>query len=41
MCFITGVQEGVRIALDCCQAAFMSYDKIVLSLKGGELYVYK
>ncbi|XP_078335129.1 cleavage and polyadenylation specificity factor subunit 1-like isoform X2 [Crassostrea virginica] len=33
------IQEGVRIALDCCQASFMSYDKIVLSLKGGELYV--
>lgn len=33
------VQEGVRITLDCAQAAFISYDKLVLSLKGGELYV--
>ncbi|XP_053401547.1 cleavage and polyadenylation specificity factor subunit 1-like [Mercenaria mercenaria] len=33
------VQEGVRITLDCSQAAFISYDKLVLSLKGGELYV--
>lgn len=33
------VQEGVRITLDCAQAAFVSYDKLVLSLKGGELYV--
>ena len=34
---ISGVQEGVRITLDCAQAAFVSYDKLVLSLKGGEL----
>ncbi|KAK3085849.1 hypothetical protein FSP39_009622 [Pinctada imbricata] len=33
------MQEGVRIALDCCQLALMSYDKLVISLKGGELYV--
>ncbi|XP_052818827.1 cleavage and polyadenylation specificity factor subunit 1-like isoform X2 [Mya arenaria] len=32
-------QENVRITLDCAQAAFISSDKIVLSLKGGELYV--
>ena len=35
--FSAGVQEGVRITLDCAQAAFVSYDKLVLSLKGGEL----
>jgi len=33
----TGIQEGVRITLDCAQAAFMAYDRLVLSLKGGEL----
>lgn len=33
------IQEGVRIMLDCSQAAFISCDKLVLSLKGGELYV--
>ncbi|ESO86522.1 hypothetical protein LOTGIDRAFT_128853 [Lottia gigantea] len=32
-------QEGVRMALDCSQATMISYDKLVLSLKGGELYV--
>lgn len=32
-------QEGIRIALDCAQAAFMTNDRLVLSLKGGELYV--
>ncbi|XP_063441861.1 cleavage and polyadenylation specificity factor subunit 1-like [Mytilus trossulus] len=32
-------QEGIRIALDCSQAAFMTNDRLVLSLKGGELYV--
>ncbi|XP_029637941.1 cleavage and polyadenylation specificity factor subunit 1 [Octopus sinensis] len=32
-------QEGVRIALDCCQSTLISFDKLVLSLKGGELYV--
>ncbi|KAM6350471.1 LOW QUALITY PROTEIN: cleavage and polyadenylation specificity factor subunit 1, partial [Podargus strigoides] len=29
------VQEGVRLTLDCAQAAFISYDKMVISLKGG------
>lgn len=33
------VQEGVRFSLDCCTAAFISYDKMVISLKGGEIYV--
>ncbi|CAH2286336.1 cleavage and polyadenylation specificity factor subunit 1 isoform X1 [Pelobates cultripes] len=32
-------QEGVRISLDCSQATFISYDKMVISLKGGEIYV--
>ncbi|KAK6174392.1 hypothetical protein SNE40_017678 [Patella caerulea] len=32
-------QEGVKIALDCSQAAMISTDRLVLSLKGGELYV--
>ncbi len=31
--------EGSRVALDCAQAAFLQYDRVVLSLKGGELYV--
>lgn len=35
--FPTGTQEGVRITLDCAQAAFISYDKMVISLKGGEM----
>ncbi|XP_051631982.1 cleavage and polyadenylation specificity factor subunit 1-like, partial [Manacus candei] len=33
------VQEGVRMTLDCAQATFISYDKMVISLKGGEIYV--
>ncbi|XP_077542747.1 cleavage and polyadenylation specificity factor subunit 1 isoform X1 [Haemaphysalis longicornis] len=32
-------QEGVKISLDCAQACFLNYDRLVLSLKGGELYV--
>ncbi|XP_071785220.1 cleavage and polyadenylation specificity factor subunit 1-like isoform X1 [Asterias amurensis] len=32
-------QDGVCISLDCAQATFISYDKLVLSLKGGEIYV--
>ncbi|XP_075705549.1 cleavage and polyadenylation specificity factor subunit 1, partial [Rhinoderma darwinii] len=32
-------QDGLRISLDCCQATFISYDKMVISLKGGEIYV--
>ena len=30
-------QEGVKIMLDCAQATMISYDKLVISLKGGEL----
>ncbi|XP_031803231.1 cleavage and polyadenylation specificity factor subunit 1 [Sarcophilus harrisii] len=33
------MQDGVKITLDCAQAAFISYDKMVISLKGGEIYV--
>ncbi|KAM4686324.1 LOW QUALITY PROTEIN: cleavage and polyadenylation specificity factor subunit 1 [Amazona ochrocephala] len=28
-----------EMTLDCAQAAFISYDKMVISLKGGEIYV--
>lgn len=27
------------VSLDCCQVAFLEEDTLVLSLKGGELYV--
>ncbi|KAM9494818.1 cleavage and polyadenylation specificity factor subunit 1 isoform 2-T2 [Clarias gariepinus] len=33
------VQEEVRLTLDCSQAAFITSDKMVISLKGGEIYV--
>lgn len=33
------VQESVKFTLDCAQAAVISYDKMVISLKGGEIYV--
>ncbi|GAA6100120.1 cleavage and polyadenylation specificity factor subunit 1 isoform X1, partial [Tachysurus ichikawai] len=33
------VQEEVKITLDCSQAAFITSDKMVISLKGGEIYV--
>jgi len=32
-----GPQEGVVITLDGAQAAFISSDKLVFSLKGGEM----
>lgn len=32
-------QSDVTISLDAAQVAFIDYDKLVLSLKGGELYV--
>lgn len=35
----TEPQDGVKISLDCAQIAFIAADKIVLSLRGGELYV--
>uniref|UniRef100_A0A667X8K1 Cleavage and polyadenylation specificity factor subunit 1 n=1 Tax=Myripristis murdjan TaxID=586833 RepID=A0A667X8K1_9TELE len=33
------VQDEVKITLDCSQSAFIAYDKMVISLKGGEIYV--
>lgn len=33
------VQEEVKITLDCSQATFIASDKVVISLKGGEIYV--
>ncbi|KAJ9585289.1 hypothetical protein L9F63_002919 [Diploptera punctata] len=33
------VQEGVKLSLEGAQASFISYDRLVISLKGGELYV--
>ncbi|XP_014854007.1 PREDICTED: cleavage and polyadenylation specificity factor subunit 1 [Poecilia mexicana] len=33
------VQEEVKIALDCSQSDFIAYDKMVISLRGGEIYV--
>ncbi|KAG1650025.1 Cleavage and polyadenylation specificity factor subunit 1 [Nymphon striatum] len=32
-------QEGAKISFDCCQATFINFDRVVVSLKGGELYV--
>lgn len=32
-------QENVKISLDCSQVTFIDDDKLVISLKGGELYV--
>ncbi|XP_057671339.1 cleavage and polyadenylation specificity factor subunit 1 [Diorhabda carinulata] len=32
-------QEDLKITLDCVQVAFLEEDTLVLSLKGGELYV--
>jgi cleavage and polyadenylation specificity factor subunit 1 len=32
-------QEDLNVSLDCAQAAFLEDDTIVLSLKGGELFV--
>jgi cleavage and polyadenylation specificity factor subunit 1 len=31
--------DGVRLSLDCAKAAFVTHDRAVISLKGGELYV--
>lgn len=33
------VQDEVKLSLDCSQAAFITSDKMVISLKGGEIYV--
>lgn len=35
-CFL-GVQDEVKITLDCSQSDFIAYDKMVISLKGGEM----
>lgn len=32
-------QDGVKISLDAAQITFIAADKLVLSLRGGELYV--
>jgi len=37
--FLLKTQDGVKMTLDCAHAAFVSSDKLVLSLRGGELYV--
>lgn len=39
MILFTGPQDGVIISLDAAQIAFIDPEKLVLSLKGGELYV--
>lgn len=36
---ITEDQPEVVMTLDCAQADFLSHDKVILSLKGGELYI--
>lgn len=36
---VSGVQEEVKLTLDCSQAAFITSDKMVISLKGGEMCV--
>lgn len=35
----TEPQDGVKISLDAAQVAFLGSDKLVMSLKGGELYI--
>lgn len=37
LCF-SGLQDEVKITLDCSQADFIAYDKMVISLKGGEMW---
>lgn len=32
-----GIQDEVKITLDCSQSDFIAYDKMVISLKGGEM----
>lgn len=36
-CIFTEPQDGVKMTLDCAQACFITMDKMVISLKGGEL----
>lgn len=33
------IQEGLKLTLESAQAAFISHDRLVVSLKTGELYV--
>uniref|UniRef100_A0A4W6BTU9 Cleavage and polyadenylation specificity factor subunit 1 n=1 Tax=Lates calcarifer TaxID=8187 RepID=A0A4W6BTU9_LATCA len=33
------IQDEVKLTLDCSQSDFIAYDKMVISLKGGEIYV--
>lgn len=35
----TELQEGLKLTLEGAQAAFISHDRLVVSLKTGELYV--
>lgn len=39
MVLLPGKQEGVIISLDCAHGEFLTEDRVVISLKGGELYV--
>ena len=32
-------QKGIKISLDACRSCFISNDKLLVSLKGGDLYV--
>lgn len=36
---LTEPQEDVKLTLDCAQTSFISHDKLVISVKTGELYV--
>lgn len=31
--------DSVKLSLDCTQSVFITHDRAVISLKGGELYV--
>jgi cleavage and polyadenylation specificity factor subunit 1 len=37
--FISENLDGVKLSLDCAQAEFLTPERAVISLKGGELYV--
>lgn len=39
MLFSSETQEDVKMTLDCAQTSFISHDKLVISIKTGELYV--
>lgn len=38
-CNVAGQMDGVKLTLDCAQAQFITPERAVISLKGGELYV--